>query len=88
MRIQCIHPGVGLSVLWTRFRSDFVDENPETRYPGTIAFLHHPHYSWETDFTSSYIATHLNPAWELFYAAGADVMSRILVRKDLSVWSL
>jgi hypothetical protein len=48
--------------------------HPEEKYPGTIALMHHPFCTWETDFTVRYIDASLIPVWELLYAAGVDMV--------------
>ena len=53
---------------------DDLAKHPESKYPGTIAFLHHPYYSWETDYTTGYMDDALTPVWEQFYAAGVDLV--------------
>lgn len=48
--------------------------HPEKRYPGTIAMLHHPLFTWETPGAPGWTSPELVPFWELLYAAGVDLV--------------
>lgn len=48
--------------------------HPEKDYPGTIAFFHHPLYTWESPSSPGWTSPELIPVWELLYAAGVDLV--------------
>lgn len=51
--------------------------HPYTKYTGTIVFLHHPYYDWETYWTAEWYpdeSTWQLPIWQLLYANHVELV--------------
>lgn len=51
--------------------------HPNKRYSGTIVYLHHPYYDWETYWTAEWFSDEFTwqlPIWELLYRSGVDLV--------------
>jgi hypothetical protein len=62
-------PGPG-NRMYTWLRKDLA-KHPDAEYPCTLAYWHHPRFSFSTGSGAS---TDVQPLWDLLYAAGADVV--------------
>ena len=57
-------------------KNDLAD-HPSKKYTGTIVYMHHPYYDWETYWTAEWYpdeSTWQLPIWELLYANGVDLV--------------
>jgi hypothetical protein len=57
-------------------KKDLAD-HPSKKYSGTIVYMHHPYYDWETYWTAEWYpdeSTWQLPIWELLYANGVDLV--------------
>jgi hypothetical protein len=50
------------------------DLKEHSKIDGTIVFLHHPLYDWETPNSPRWASPELQPLWELFYSYGVDIV--------------
>lgn len=48
--------------------------HPDSKYPGTIVFFHHPMYDWETPNSPQWASPELIPIWDLLYKSGVDMV--------------
>jgi hypothetical protein len=48
--------------------------HPAERFPGTLVFMHHPLYDWETPNSPQWASPELVGFWELFYKYGVDIV--------------
>lgn len=52
-------------------------KHPYTKYTGTIVFMHHPYYDWETYWTAEWYPDEYTwqlPIWELLYANHVELV--------------
>jgi len=62
-------PGTG-NRMYTWLKHDLAN-HPDSEYPCTLAYWHHPRFSFSTGSGAS---TQVQPLWDLLYAASADVV--------------
>lgn len=63
------HPGPG-NRMYRWLRKDLAN-HPDADYPCTLAYWHHPRFSFSTGSGAS---TEVQPLWDLLYAANADIV--------------
>jgi hypothetical protein len=66
-------PGNPANLQYEWLKADLAS-HPNTRYPGTIVFFHHPLYDWETPNAPGWASPELITIWDLLYKSGVDLV--------------
>ena len=66
-------PGNPGNEQWEWLKQDLAD-HPNSKYPGTIVYFHHPLYDWETPNSPQWSSPELVPIWDLLYANHVDIV--------------